>query len=75
MHYVAFGAYMGYNLLILKNIEKRGRNIKMKRIEWICTYCGKRSTMSERMGRPQPGKCPRKQGDKPHSWRKNKTFQ
>jgi hypothetical protein len=30
--------------------------------------------MTELQGRPMPGKCPRKQGDKPHSWRKNRTM-
>lgn len=39
-----------------------------KRIEYMCTYCGKKETRSPSMGRPEPGKCPRKNGDKPHSW-------
>ena len=29
---------------------------------------------SELQGRPLPGKCPRKTGDKPHSWVKNRTI-
>ena len=29
-----------------------------KRIEYMCTYCGKKETRSPSMGRPQPGKCP-----------------
>lgn len=45
-----------------------------KRIEYMCTYCGKKETRSPSMGRPQPGKCPRKNGDKPHSWVINKRL-
>ena len=39
-----------------------------KRIEYMCTYCGKKEIRTPSMGRPQPGKCSRKNGDKPHSW-------
>lgn len=28
---------------------------------------------NEIIGRPEQGKCPRKQGDKPHSWHKNRV--
>ena len=49
------------------------------RVEWMCTYCGEKTVKTATMGRPMPGKCPRKaknakgiQG--PHSWRKNRTF-
>ena len=45
-----------------------------KRIEFICSYCGRKEIKSETSGRPMPGRCPRKQGDKPHSWRKNRTL-
>lgn len=45
-----------------------------KKTEYICSYCGQKKTRSELQGRPMPGKCPRKQGDKPHSWRKNRTI-
>lgn len=45
-----------------------------KKIEYICSYCGQKKTRSELQGRPMPGKCPRQQGDKPHSWRKNRTI-
>jgi len=27
------------------------------------------------MGEPQLGKCPRKQGDKPHSWKVNRKLE
>lgn len=47
---------------------------KIYRIEYICSFCGKKTTMNAQMGRPQPGKCPRKTGDKPHSWRKNRVL-
>lgn len=43
-------------------------------IEYICSYCGKKTLRGANSGRPQPGKCPRKQGDKPHSWRINKKI-
>lgn len=46
----------------------------MKRVEYMCSYCGKKQVLNETQGRPMPGKCPRKQGDKPHSWRKNRTW-
>lgn len=39
-----------------------------KRIEYICTQCGKKDTRVVSQGRPLPGKCPRKTGNKPHSW-------
>lgn len=43
-----------------------------KFIEYMCSECGKKQTMPKTMGRPAPGKCPRKSGDKPHSWVKNR---
>ena len=45
-----------------------------KKIEYMCSICGKRIVMPSESGRPMPGKCPKKQGDKPHSWRKNKVI-
>jgi len=47
---------------------------KIKFIEYKCTYCGKTITKGAVMGRPDPGKCPRKTGDKPHSWVKNRSY-
>lgn len=44
----------------------------MPATKWICTCCGKRISRPDSMGRPDPGKCPRKNGDKPHSWTKNR---
>lgn len=45
-----------------------------KHIEWMCTHCGKKELRGENKGRPQPGKCPRKPNDKPHTWVKNKVL-
>ena len=45
-----------------------------KRIEYICTYCGKKVVRRAIIGRPEPGKCPRKLGDRPHSWIRNRTM-
>lgn len=43
------------------------------RIEYICTYCGRRMIRSKMFGRPDPGGCPRKprlpDGKmRPHTW-------
>ena len=43
-------------------------------IEYICTYCGKRTLRSSISGRPYPDNCPRKPKNKdgsmkPHTWR------
>ena len=45
------------------------------RKEWMCTACGKKEIRYVSAGRPQPGKCPRKKGDKPHSWTVNRKMQ
>ena len=45
-----------------------------KRIEYTCSHCGKKEIRFVSMGKPQPGKCPRKKGDKPHSWTVNRKF-
>ena len=42
--------------------------------EYICTFCGKKEIRSVQLGRPQPGTCPQKIGNKPHSWRINRTI-
>lgn len=46
----------------------------MKKIEYMCRYCGRKEVRKEGMGRPMPGKCPRKTGDKPHSWSINRKY-
>lgn len=54
--------------------QNRGqRSLHMKYIEYICTMCGCKEVRAERYGRPMPGRCPRKTGDKPHSWRRNRV--
>ena len=45
-----------------------------KRIEWMCTNCGRKETRSETMGRPMSGVCPRKTNKGPHRWVKNRTM-
>ena len=45
-----------------------------KRIEYMCSHCGKRETRYAIQGRPNPGKCPRKDGNKPHTWVVNRKF-
>ena len=49
--------------------------MQTKRIEYMCSHCGKKEVRQANMGRPQPGRCPRKQGDKPHSWVINRKFE
>lgn len=53
---------------------REGVDMAVKKIEYMCSYCGKKQIRAEHEGRPLPGKCPRKQGDRPHSWRKNRTI-
>lgn len=43
-------------------------------IEYQCRYCGRKESRGINAGRPQPGKCPRKTGDKPHSWVINRKW-
>ena len=46
---------------------------KPKKIEYMCTYCGRKETRKEGMGRPMPGKCSRRDG-KPHRWVINRKW-
>ena len=46
----------------------------IKKIEWMCVYCGKKQILTNLQGRPMPGKCPRKTDNKPHSWRRNREM-
>ena len=43
-------------------------------VEYMCTYCGKKEARPKNTGRPMPGRCPRRNGDMPHRWVKNKEF-
>lgn len=45
-----------------------------KKIEYMCSWCGKRETKSANGGRPMPGKCPRKRNGGPHTWVVNKKY-
>ncbi len=46
----------------------------LKHVEYMCTYCGRRTTRAEGTGRPLPGKCPSRPGVKPHSWVVNRKY-
>jgi len=48
--------------------------VKKISMQYICTYCGKKVLRHKEMGRPDPGKCPRRKGDMPHRWVKNKEM-
>ena len=45
----------------------------VKNIEYMCTWCGKKTIRLSSRGRPEPGNCPRKSKDakghnRPHTW-------
>lgn len=44
------------------------------RIEYMCTYCGRKTIKSTRAGRPEPGRCPRKTNGGPHHWVQNRKL-
>ena len=43
-------------------------------IEWMCTVCGKKEPRPKTQGRPAPGKCSRKTGNKPIPGPRIKNF-
>lgn len=45
-----------------------------RKIEYMCSQCGRKEQRGENMGRPMPGKCPRKKNGGPHSWKKNRVL-
>jgi hypothetical protein len=47
---------------------------KPKFAEYQCSYCGAKQSRTISSGRPSPGRCPRKSGDKPHSWVLNRKY-
>lgn len=51
-----------------------GSQKKPTRVEWMCTHCGTKVGKPIELGRPDPGRCPRKANGGPHSWVKNRTF-
>lgn len=53
---------------------KRGVDEMEKRVEYMCSYCGKKEIRLKSIGRPMPGKCPRRNGDMPHRWIVNRTL-
>ena len=48
---------------------------EVKFVEYMCSQCGRRETRGKMMGRPNPGTCPRKTGNRPHSWVINRKWQ
>lgn len=45
-----------------------------KRIEYMCSFCGTKIWKKSGMGRPLPGKCPRRNGKLPHRWLVNRKY-
>lgn len=45
-----------------------------ERIEYMCSHCGQMVIRAKSLGRPNPGKCPRKTGNKPHTWVVNRRL-
>lgn len=37
-------------------------------IEYMCVYCGRKTRRGLTLGRPDPGKCPRRKNNMPHRW-------
>ena len=46
-----------------------------KIIEYMCSHCGQKAMRYVVQGKPEPGKCPRRNGDKPHVWTINRKFE
>lgn len=47
----------------------------VKKTEYMCSWCGKKVVRTQNQGRPEPGKCPRKEDNKPHTWTVNRKFE
>ncbi len=47
---------------------------KPKNIQFMCTHCGMKVIRGEALGRPSPGRCPKRKDGRPHVWVKNKTM-
>lgn len=52
---------------------------KIMSVEYMCSWCGTKTTRSTVMGRPLPGTCPRKAKTrdgkmKPHTWVVNRKY-
>ena len=46
-----------------------------KRIEFMCTHCGRKVTKPAIAGRPEPGKCPKRTPGQPHRWVVNRRYE
>ena len=47
-----------------------------KRIEYMCSQCGKKEMRFVSQGKPMPGKCPRSAGGtRPHRWTVNRKLE
>ena len=51
------------------------RKREKKYVEYMCRYCGTKTSKGKDRGRPLPGKCSRRSGNMPHSWVKNREWQ
>ena len=60
---------------VLNKEKVRFLSTKIKKIEYMCRYCGKKEIRTNLQGHPMPGTCPRKTGNKPHSWIRNREMQ
>jgi hypothetical protein len=52
---------------------------KIMTVEYMCSYCGTKTTRSSAMGRPLPGNCSRKTKTRdgkmrPHTWVINRKY-
>ena len=47
---------------------------KPRQIEYMCSQCGIKQVRPAFTGKPAPGKCNRRPGDKPHVWTINRKM-
>ena len=51
--------------------------VSSKRIttaEYMCAYCGSRQNRQISIGKPQPGRCPKRTNGQPHRWILNRKY-
>lgn len=46
----------------------------VKSVEYMCSHCSTKAVRHAGQGKPQPSKCPKRQGNKPHVWTVNRKF-
>ena len=64
-HMTCSGCHKSYTVSAsYGKVKVTKQNMLPKKVEFICSYCGKKEYRKEGMGRPMPGKCQRKNGDK-----------